>query len=80
MKLVVSTLMGIILTLYFMYYFFPLLTTEHAQTTLLFNATDPDIALSYTFGAGFLAALPFIPILVGLFVLFAYALKRSMYD
>ena len=80
MKMVVSTLMGIILTLYLMYYFFPLLQTEYAASQLLFNSTDPVIATSYAMGTGFYAALPFVPIFVALFILFAYSLKRSAYE
>jgi len=80
MKMVVSTLMGIILCLYLFYFFYPLLQTEKAASDLLFNTTDPVIVTSYALGTGFYAALPFIPILVGLFVLFAYSLKRSLYE
>lgn len=80
MKMVISTLMGIILALSLIYYFSPLLETERTAGNLIFNATDPTIITSYAYGTGFLLAMPFIPIMVGLFILFAYALKRSLYD
>jgi len=80
MKMVIGTLMGIILTLYMMYYFYPLLNIGHIQMASFFNATDPTISLSYIMGDGILTSLPFIPILVGLFILFAYSLKKSVFE
>jgi NhaP-type Na+/H+ or K+/H+ antiporter len=80
MKAVVSTIMGVILSLYLMYYFFPLLQTNQAMLGSVVNATDPVIVTSNAMGSGFYLVLPFIPIFVGLFILFAYALKRGIYD
>jgi len=80
MRMVVSTLMGVIVSLYLMYYFFPLLQTEKNTLALIVNSTDPIIVTSNAMGSGFYTALPFIPIFVGLFIIFAYALKRSIYD
>lgn len=80
MRLVVSTLAGIIVSLYFMFYIFPLIQIERVQTVNIFNGTDPIISTSYQMGTGFYSIIPFVPILVALFILFAYALRRSQYD
>lgn len=80
MKLVVATVTGIILCLGFMYFMFPLLITEHTATSTIFNSTDPTIAQSFAFGSGFYQVIPFLPILAGLFIIFAYALRRSIYE
>lgn len=80
MKLVVATVTGIILCISFMYFMFPLLTTEHSAALQMFNSTDPTIAFSYQVGGGFYNVIPFLPILAGLFIIFAYALRRSQYE
>ena len=70
---------GILMSIYFMFFVFPLLSTEHTlfSNPLLINTTDSTVVTSYNLGQGFYTVLPFIPILVGGFILFNYALKRE---
>ena len=79
MRLVVALLTGIFMSLYFMFFVYPLLSTEHTLFTnpLLINTTDTTVITSYNLGQGFYTALPWIPILVGGFVLINYSLKRD---
>lgn len=78
MRVIVATITGILMSLYFMYFFFPLLAIEHTQFNSLVNSTDPVISQSYTFGSGFYLVLPLIPILVGGFLIISIALKRDV--
>ena len=80
MRQVVSALVGIFMALYFMYFFYPLLSTSHTNFNILVNATDPVIAQSYTLGSGFYMVIPAIPLLVGAFVIINFALKRDAGD
>ncbi len=79
MRTIVACLTGIFMALYFMYFLFPMLTSEHTYFTnaYLVNATDPTVVTSYNLGQGFYTAIPFIPILVGGFVIISTALKRD---
>ena len=82
MRVVVSLITGIFMALYFMYFLYPLLATEHTNFSnpLLINTTDSTVVTSYNLGQGFYTILPWIPILVGGFVLINYSLKREGYD
>jgi len=79
MRMVVALITGILMSIYFMFFVFPLLSTEHTlfSNPLLINTTDSTVVTSYNLGQGFYTVLPFIPILVGGFILFNYALKRE---
>lgn len=77
MRVVVATLTGIFMSLYFMYFFIPLLSIEHTQFNTFVNSTDTTIAQSYTIGTGFYTVVPLIPILVAGFIIISYALKRE---
>ena len=77
MRLVVGILTGIFMSLYFIYFFAPLLTTEHSNFSTFVNSTDPTISQSYTFGSGFYLIIPLIPLLVGGFVIISAALKNE---
>jgi hypothetical protein len=67
------------MALYFMYFVYPLLSSEHAMfnNPLLVNTTDATVVTSYNLGQGFYTVLPFIPIIVGGFVVLNYSLKRD---
>ena len=82
MRIIVGTITGIFMALYFMYFLYPLLSTEHTLFTnpLLINTTDSTVITSYNLGQGFYTVLPWIPILVGSFVLINYSLKREGYE
>jgi len=82
MRVIVGLLTGILMALYFMYFVFPLLSTEHTafSNPLLINTTDPVVVTSYNLGQGFYTALPWIPMLVGGFVVINYSLKRDAGD
>ena len=79
MRVVVGLITGLFMCLYFMYFAFPLMSTEHTMFTnpLLINTTDATVVTSYNLGQGFYNVLPFIPILVGAFVIINYSLKRD---
>ena len=79
MRMIVALITGILMSIYFMFFVFPLLSTEHTlfSNPLLINTTDATVVTSYNLGQGFYTVLPFIPILVGGFILFNYALKRE---
>lgn len=77
MRVIVASLTGIFMALYFMYFFIPMLATEHTQFTSLVNASDPTIVTSYNLGQGFYTAAPLIPVLVVGFIIISYALKRG---
>ena len=80
MRQVVGTLTGIFMALYFMYFIFPLLSTEHTLFSLqptLVNTTDTTVVTSYNLGQGFYTAIPLIPLLIGAFVIINFALKRD---
>ena len=70
------------MSLYFMYFVFPLLSTQHTafNNPLLINTTDATVVTSYNLGQGFYTALPFIPLLVGGFVIINYSLLREGSD
>lgn len=78
MRIVVAILTGIFMSLYFMYFFIPLLSVEHTQFNSFVNSTDTTIIQSYAFGQGFYTAVPLIPILVAGFIIISYALKRDI--
>ena len=80
MRQVAATITGIFMSLYFMYFFYPLLSTTHTNFSLLVNSTDPTIATSYTMGSGFYQIIPLLPLLIGAFVLINFALKRDAGD
>lgn len=79
MRVVVGLLTGILMALYFMYFAFPLLSSEHTafSNPLLINTTDSTVVTSYNLGQGFYTVLPWIPLLVGGFVVINYSLKRD---
>lgn len=77
MRQVVGLITGVFMALYFMYIGIPLLSTSHSNFSILVNATDPTISTAYNLGQGFYFVLPLIPLLVGGFVIFNYALKRD---
>lgn len=79
MRLVVSLIVGILMSLYFMYFVYPLLSSEHTMfnNPLLINTTDATVVTSYNLGQGFYTVLPFIPIIVGGFVILNFSLKRD---
>jgi len=80
MREVVSFIMGVILMLYVLYFALPMLSNEKAATASILNQTDPTIAQSLTLGAGFYAVLPFAGILVGIFLIIAFALRREQFE
>lgn len=80
MRVVVGTISGIFMSLYFMYFMFPMISTEHTNFNSLVNASDPTIATSYTLGSGFYTVLPLIPLLIAGFVIINYSLKRDAGD
>ena len=79
MRVVVGLITGLLMSLYFMYFVYPLLSSEHTMfnNPLLINTTDSTVVTSYNLGQGFYTVLPFVPILVGAFVLINYSLKRE---
>ena len=78
MREIIGTLTGVFMALYFMYFFIPLLSTEHTNFSTLVNSSDTTIAQSYALGSGFYAVVPLIPILVAGFILISIALKRGV--
>lgn len=82
MRIVVATITGVLMALYFMYFVIPLLSTEHSNfmNPLLINSTDPTVVTSFNLGQGFYQIMPAIPLLVGAFVIINYALKRDVGD
>lgn len=82
MRMVVGLITGLLMSLYFMYFAYPMMSTEHTlfNNPLLINSTDPTVVTSFNLGQGFYTVLPFIPILVGGFVIFNYSLKRDSGD
>ena len=80
MREVVGGITGIIVTLYLLYFALPLLETERIASLQFFNQTDPTIATSLTLGSGWYTALPFIGIMVMVFLLIAYALRREPFE
>ena len=77
MRTVVAVITGIFMSLYFMYFMYPALSTTHTNFGLLVNSTDPTIATSYTLGSGFYQVIPLLPLLGGAFILISVALKRD---
>lgn len=65
------------MSLYFMYFMYPLLNTTHSNFAILVNSTDPTIANAYTLGSGFYQVIPLLPLLGGAFILINVALKRD---
>jgi len=82
MRIVVGVLTGLFMSLYFMYFAYPLMSTEHTlfNNPLLINTTDATVVTSYNLGQGFYTVLPFIPLFVGGFILINYSLLRSSGD
>jgi len=80
MRVVVASLTGIFMALYFMYFIIPLLSTEHTNMAgpYLINATDPTVVTSFNLGQGFYTVMPLVPILIACFFIISYALKRDM--
>lgn len=79
MRLVVGLITGLLMSLYFMYFAYPLMSSEHTMfnNPLLINTTDSTVVTSFNLGQGFYTVLPFIPVFVGAFVIINYSLKRD---
>ena len=77
MREIVSVITGIFMSLYFMYFMYPLVFSTHTNFSILVNSTDPVIAQSYTLGSGFYQVIPLLPLLGGAFILISVALKRD---
>jgi len=79
MRLIVSFIIAVFMALYFLYFVYPLLSTEHTlfNNPLLVNTTDATVVTSYNLGQGFYTVMPFIPLLVGAFVIINYSLLRE---
>lgn len=80
MREVVALVGGIVMAAYILFFALPLLQTEKTAMGSLLNATDPTIALSNQLGQGFYSALPLIPVLVGVILIIAYALRRDQLE
>ena len=80
MKQVVTLIVGIVLALYSLFFIVPMLSTTKTGESSLFNQTDPTIALSNTLGTGFYSAIWFVPVIVGVFLLISFALRRDAYE
>ena len=78
MREVIGLLGGIIMALYSLFFIVPMLATTKSGEAPLFNSTDPTIALSNTIGQGFYDAIWFVPVIIGLFLLIAFALKMDI--
>ena len=79
MRMVVATITGIFMSLYFMYFIIPLISAEHTNfaNPLLINSTDPTVITSFNLGQGFYQIMPLVPILVGAFIIISVALRRD---
>lgn len=77
MRLVVALITGVLITLYFMFFMYPLMYSTHQNFANMVNTSDTVIVSSYNLGSGIYTALPFIPILVGVFIIFSVALRRD---
>ena len=79
MRMVVATITGIFMSLYFMYFIIPLISAEHTNfaNPLLINSTDPTVITSFNLGQGFYQIMPLVPILVGSFIIISVALRRD---
>lgn len=79
MRVVVATITGVFMALYFMYFIIPLLSVEHTNMNnpLLINTTDATVTNSFNLGQGFYTIMPLIPILIGAFVIINAALRRD---
>lgn len=77
MREVVAMIAGIVLAGYILFFALPMLTNEKSAMSSMLNATDPTISLSQNLGQGFYTALPLVPILVAVFLIIAYALRRD---
>lgn len=80
MRVIVGAVTGIFVSLYLMYYIFPLLVSTHSNFSTVLNGSDPVIASSFTMGAGFYSLIPFIPVLIGGFIIISMALKNGPDD
>lgn len=80
MRQVVSLIGGIVIALYALFFIVPMLSSTKTGEVSLFNSTDPTISLSQTLGTGFYSAIWFVPIIVGVFLLIAFALRRDVYE
>lgn len=80
MKEIVGLVVGIPMALYSLYFFLPLLSSEHAATQSFFNQTDPVIAQANDFGQGWFLVLPLAGIFVGAFLFISIALRRSQFE
>ena len=80
MRIVVSSITGIFIALYMMYFAIPLISSEHTSfaNPLLINSTDPTVVTSFALGNGFYQAMPLVPVLIVVFIWISIALKRDM--
>lgn len=77
MRQIAGLITGVLMIGYFMYFGIPMLYTDHILFSPLVNSTDATVVSSNNLGGMFYSALPIIPLLVGVFVVFNYALKRD---
>ena len=79
MRLIVSLITGILMALYFMYFAFPLLSSEHTNFSnpLLINSTDPTVVTSFALGNGFYQFMPLTPVFIVIFIWVSIALRRD---
>lgn len=80
MREVIGVIGGITIAEFALYFFLPALTLTKAGESALLNSTDPTIALSQNLGGGFYSVLPFIPIIVGVFLIISFALRRDILE
>ena len=80
MRQVVSLIVGIIVALWLNFFLVPMLSTTKTGEAPLFNATDPTISLSQTLGTGFYSAIWFVPVIIGVFLIISYALRREAWE
>ena len=80
MRIVVSSLAGIFIALYFMFIAIPLISINRTNfmNPLLINSTDPTVVTSFNLGNGFYQVMPFVPILIACFIIISVALKRDV--
>ena len=80
MRQVISLIGGIILAIYSLYFIVPMLSITKTGESALFNSSDTTIALSQNLGQGMYTVIWFIPVVVGVFLIISFALRRDAFE
>jgi len=80
MREVVGLVGGIIIALYCLFFIVPMLSITKTGESALFNSSDSTISLSQNLGQGMYTFIWFVPVIVGVFLIISFSLRRDQFE